>query len=184
MPSQSNAQQAAQAAQRAAEQDMRDAEQLMQQAQRAMEAAAQRAGEGIEVRNTTGGKIILLPDGKGGHKRIEISDGAGAGFPSEAITLAPPPPGNDIPRGVIKIIEIASLVVVAVVLGTPLVRSLTRWFDRRTAGAPMTSDVSQRLASIEQAVETVAIEVERISEGQRFTSKLLSERQHDLERVR
>jgi hypothetical protein len=32
-----------------------------------------------------------------------------------------------------------------------------------------------RLARIEQAVEAIAIEVERISEGQRFTTKLLSE---------
>ncbi|MGI9078147.1 MAG: hypothetical protein ACR2G6_12600 [Gemmatimonadaceae bacterium] len=33
-----------------------------------------------------------------------------------------------------------------------------------------------RMERIEQAVDTIAIEVERISEGQRFTTKLLSER--------
>jgi hypothetical protein len=33
-----------------------------------------------------------------------------------------------------------------------------------------------RLARLEQAVESIAIEVERISEGQRFTTKLLTER--------
>lgn len=33
-----------------------------------------------------------------------------------------------------------------------------------------------RLARVEQIVEATAIEVERISEGQRFTSRLLSER--------
>ena len=33
-----------------------------------------------------------------------------------------------------------------------------------------------RLARLEQAVESIAIEVERISEGQRFTTKLLAER--------
>lgn len=32
-----------------------------------------------------------------------------------------------------------------------------------------------KLARIEQAVEAIALEVERISEGQRFTTKLLSE---------
>lgn len=36
--------------------------------------------------------------------------------------------------------------------------------------------VEQRLARIEQAVDAVAMEVERISEGQRFTTRLLSER--------
>jgi uncharacterized protein (DUF849 family) len=33
----------------------------------------------------------------------------------------------------------------------------------------------QRLARVEQAVESIAIEVERISEGQRFVTKLLSD---------
>jgi hypothetical protein len=33
-----------------------------------------------------------------------------------------------------------------------------------------------RLARLEQAVEAIALEVERISEGQRFTTKLLAER--------
>ncbi len=30
---------------------------------------------------------------------------------------------------------------------------------------------------MEQAIDSIAVEVERISEGQRFTTKLLSERQ-------
>jgi hypothetical protein len=38
-----------------------------------------------------------------------------------------------------------------------------------------TSVTDARLARIEQAVEAIALEVERISEGQRFTTKLLSE---------
>jgi hypothetical protein len=37
-----------------------------------------------------------------------------------------------------------------------------------------------RLARIEQAVDAIALEVERISEGQRFTTKLLSEANHRL----
>ena len=34
----------------------------------------------------------------------------------------------------------------------------------------------ERMARLEQAVDAIAVEVERISEGQRFTAKLLSER--------
>jgi hypothetical protein len=65
--------------------------------------------------------------------------------------------------------------VVALVLGVPLVRARIRREERRPlSGAdPRTDD---RLARIEAAVESIAIEVERISEGQRFTTKLLSER--------
>jgi len=42
----------------------------------------------------------------------------------------------------------------------------------RDSTSPLTE---ARLARIEQAVEAIALEVERISEGQRFTTKLLSE---------
>ena len=37
--------------------------------------------------------------------------------------------------------------------------------------------IATRLDRIEQAVDTIAIEVERVSEGQRFTSRLLAERE-------
>ena len=36
-------------------------------------------------------------------------------------------------------------------------------------------EVTDRLEKMDQALEAIAIEVERISEGQRFTTKLLSE---------
>ncbi len=45
----------------------------------------------------------------------------------------------------------------------------------RLGGDSMPSLAEARLARIEQAVEAIALEVERISEGQRFTTKLLSE---------
>ena len=35
---------------------------------------------------------------------------------------------------------------------------------------------NDRMTRLEQAVESIALEVERISEGQRFTTKLLAER--------
>jgi len=38
------------------------------------------------------------------------------------------------------------------------------------------AEMTQRLSRMEAAIETVAVEVERISEGQRFTTRLLSER--------
>lgn len=38
------------------------------------------------------------------------------------------------------------------------------------------SPSDERLARVEQAVESIAIEVERIGEGQRFVTKLMNER--------
>jgi hypothetical protein len=43
------------------------------------------------------------------------------------------------------------------------------------ANASSSPDMSARMARIENAIESVAVEVERISEGQRFTSRMLSE---------
>jgi hypothetical protein len=37
-------------------------------------------------------------------------------------------------------------------------------------------NIEMRLVQLQQAVDDVAIEVERIAEGQRFTAKLLAER--------
>jgi hypothetical protein len=44
---------------------------------------------------------------------------------------------------------------------------------RQSEAAPQLTEA--RLARIEQAVDAIALEVERISEGQRFTTRLLSQ---------
>ena len=61
----------------------------------------------------------------------------------------------------------------------PIVLAATRWAWRRGAKAlPQSAPIGDaRFERLEQAVESIAIEVERISESQRFTTKLLSERQ-------
>lgn len=59
---------------------------------------------------------------------------------------------------------------------TPIARAYARRLDRQATSSTIPSDVSARLERMEQAIEAVAVEVERISEGQRFTTKLLSER--------
>jgi len=46
---------------------------------------------------------------------------------------------------------------------------------RRIAEASASSVSDDRIMRIEAAVEAIAIEVERISEGQRFTTRLLSD---------
>lgn len=47
--------------------------------------------------------------------------------------------------------------------------------DARVEYGSGSSLTDARLARIEQSVDAIALEVERISEGQRFTTKLLSE---------
>ncbi len=51
------------------------------------------------------------------------------------------------------------------------------WFARpRGADNKQLTEIAARLASLERAVDAIAVETERISEGQRFTTKLLAER--------
>jgi hypothetical protein len=46
-----------------------------------------------------------------------------------------------------------------------------------SGGAAADRQIAARIERIEQAVDSIAVEVERISENQRFTTKLLSERE-------
>jgi hypothetical protein len=53
----------------------------------------------------------------------------------------------------------------------------------RDSKVKIAPEITSRLERIEQAVDSIAIEVERISEGQRFTTKLLTERASDSARL-
>jgi len=75
------------------------------------------------------------------------------------------------------------IIIVPVTFGIPaLVVLAFRWFKHRERMAPLAPPaeaphaLEARLARIEQAVEAVAIEMERVSEGQRFVTRLLAER--------
>mgnify|MGYP002778258743 CR=1 FL=1 len=61
----------------------------------------------------------------------------------------------------------------------PFILMVGRAFRRRaqavTRPDPAQREAAERLARVEQAVEAIAIEVERVSEGQRFVTRLLSE---------
>ena len=61
------------------------------------------------------------------------------------------------------------------VIGIPVAKAYSRKIDADAKNPRIPSEVMTRLERIEQAIEAMAVEVERISEGQRFTTKLLSE---------
>src|SRR4051812_46315962 len=65
--------------------------------------------------------------------------------------------------------------VTTIAVGVPFVRATVRRMDR-TPAAGLSPDVAARLERMEQAIDSIAIEVERVSEGQRFTTRLLSDR--------
>jgi len=61
-------------------------------------------------------------------------------------------------------------------IGIPIVKAYARRIEREPRQPVLPPDVGARLERMEQALDSIAIEVERISEGQRFTTKLLAER--------
>jgi hypothetical protein len=90
------------------------------------------------------------------------------------------PGENVIPNDVREMSMLALVLTAFVIVARPLAGAFGRRMDRRgpagvTGSASVQSEMNERMQRIEQAVEAVAIEVERVSEGQRFTTKLLSE---------
>ena len=79
-------------------------------------------------------------------------------------------------------ISIAFFAMIAIiVVGLPIMRAIARRIDRGTpVAAPIPRAVSEQLQQISHSVDAIAIEVERISEGQRFTTKMLNDRQRDI----
>ena len=67
----------------------------------------------------------------------------------------------------------------AFILMLPLVLAFARRIWRRSNVPLVDLENSPRLQRMEQAIESIALEVERIGEAQRFTTKLLAERQPD-----
>ena len=74
-------------------------------------------------------------------------------------------------------VPISLFVCIAVtVVGVPIARAFARRIERHPPDPRLSQDMTNRLERMEQAIDSIAIEVERISEGQRFTTKLLAER--------
>jgi hypothetical protein len=90
-----------------------------------------------------------------------------------------PPWQNEptIPPEVVDIVGMLTFGTAAVLILRPLMRAFANRFERRgAASTTLPPEMTAHMHRLEQAIEAVAIEVERISEGQRYTTKLLAER--------
>jgi hypothetical protein len=86
------------------------------------------------------------------------------------------PFGNStIPPQVVDISVAFFITVAAIIIGLPLARAFARRMDRRSTPAEISPQVTSQLAQLNQAVDAIALEVERISENQRFATRLLTE---------
>lgn len=81
-------------------------------------------------------------------------------------------------------IVIGTLFATSVGLAVAWMRARERAIRAELARPHLTSTAEARLDALQDAVDAIAVEVERISEGQRFTSRLLTERSPGVERPR
>lgn len=111
---------------------------------------------------------------------IQAAQDAANAQVGQAGTTAPPPVFRrepDIPPEVVPIVGIVFGSVAMMVILTPIVRGIIRFIERRQDQNMVHGpSVANQLLQLQQSVDTLAIEVERISESQRFQAKLLAER--------
>lgn len=97
---------------------------------------------------------------------------------TQAIVSVPPipfDPNAGIPTQAVDISLAFFFTIAAIIIGLPIARAFARRIDRKSGPAQIPNEVTGQLAQLTQAVDAIALEVERISEGQRFTTRLLSE---------
>jgi hypothetical protein len=72
------------------------------------------------------------------------------------------------------------ITIISMISGTiillPIVRAFGRRIENQSKPPAIAPVYDSRFDRLEQAVEAIAIEVERVAEGQRFVTKLLAER--------
>ena len=65
--------------------------------------------------------------------------------------------------------------IIAIVVGRPLVSAWAKKLENESKRPALPAEIANRLERMEQSIDAIAVEVERISEGQRFTTKLLAD---------
>lgn len=120
---------------------------------------------------------IVIPGSNAGEPLRISADGSGLhiiqGTSSTTIPL-----GKVIPQGAVQLAWAFTAIVAIVFVWAPISRILFRRYERRPASLHDEQRIRQleeRIASMERNLDTVAIEMERVSEAQRFTSRLLNE---------
>jgi hypothetical protein len=102
-----------------------------------------------------------------GVERVQVGPGG--------VIVNPPMQGR---RGPDPDMVVGMSFVLAMCLVLPISIAIAKriWRGKRDTGLVIEDRVSPRLDRLEQAVDTIAVEIERISEGQRFVTRVLAER--------
>jgi DNA mismatch repair ATPase MutL len=168
------AQQATREAQREAQQQVRDAQQRVRDAQQEVRDAQQQVRE-ARTNDQRGAANQALA---GAQQSLNEAEAALREVQSHTrstpvvYTSQPPDDRPQIPGEAVDIAIGFFITCAVIIVGWPISRALGRRFERRGAPPALEAGMTEQLQRIEQSVEAIAIEVERISESQRFLAKL------------
>ena len=75
--------------------------------------------------------------------------------------------------------EVGALAIVSIFVLFPMAIAMARriWKQSNEPRTFRNDETSQQLRQMQQSIDAMAIEIERISEGQRFVTRLLAERE-------
>jgi hypothetical protein len=158
--------------------------QQLQQAgisEQAAKSAADQAAQGAQgITITKNGKVIHVNTQNGQTTIVPAAPGAPVAplappaplAVQETGTSVPVDPPLDIPPRLENLGYGLFFMIAVVAVGKPLARALGSVIERRALRPAMPADFGARLERIEQGIESVSIEVERISESQRYLLKV------------
>ena len=74
--------------------------------------------------------------------------------------------------------------IISIFVFSPIAIAFARMMWRRANNPPaqnpaLSDDTAQRIVQMQQSIDAMALEIERISEGQRFVTKVLAERSRE-----
>jgi hypothetical protein len=155
-------------------QQLRQAGVSEQAAKKAADAAAQRA-QGVDITEDGKGVTTITKNGK--TVTIHTPGAAFAPFvPAipqiETGTSVPVDPPLDIPPRIENLGYAVFLMIAVIAVGKPLARAFGSVIERRAIKPAMPAEFGARLERIEQGIESVSIEVERISDSLRYLLKV------------
>ena len=162
-----NAQREAQQQVRDAQQQVRDAQQEIRDAQQQMREARTADQRGAANQAMAGAQQSL----REAERALREVQGQNRNTPF-VYTSQPPNSRPEIPGEAVDIAIGFFVTCAVIIVGWPISRALGRRFERRGAPPALEAGMTEQLERIEQSVEAIAIEVERISESQRFLAKL------------
>jgi cation transport ATPase len=165
----SEVQQSLQSASREIQQAVRDAEQHVRTAEQHLREARTADQRGAAQQELMGAR-----------DELRALQSVSRTFTSPRFTMQqsgfPAFPPNAIPSQVVDISIAFFIMFAVIIIGWPLARAFGRRLERRGQILPGSDPaLAGQLQRIEQAVEAMSIEIERISESQRFMAKLQSE---------